>query len=300
MAKRLTAPFPYFGGKSGWAQQVWQRLGTPDIYSEPFAGSLALLLACPTPARLEVVCDTDGLICNFWRAVSRDPEAVAKWADWPTIHHDLLARHKWLQAWVVSKSGLVSDDADYFDAKAAGWWVWGVSNWFGSGWCAPGNKSTQVPYMHTRDFGAQGIAKRRVNKPHDTVLDWMSALCKRLENAVILNRDWRTGVSPATLKHKAADSVIRAIVLDPPYQGTAGARRMYKSDTDGSPADPAQEAYDWAVAHGEQYRIVYFCEAQDYPVPQGWAMETKGLKGRRTDKRGATDCAIFSPACIHA
>jgi len=27
-------------------------------------------------------------------------------------------------------------DPDYFDAKIAGWWVWGISQWIGSGWCS--------------------------------------------------------------------------------------------------------------------------------------------------------------------
>ena len=70
------------------------------MYVEPFAGSLACLLARPTGGGArEIVCDLDGGIANFWRAVEADPDAVAYWADHPSIHHDLTARHKWLKAW---------------------------------------------------------------------------------------------------------------------------------------------------------------------------------------------------------
>ena len=27
-------------------------------------------------------------------------------------------------------------DPDFFDAKAAGWWCWGLNCWIGSGWCS--------------------------------------------------------------------------------------------------------------------------------------------------------------------
>lgn len=41
----LAAPFPWFGGKRKVAPEVWAALGDPDNYIEPFAGSLAVLLA---------------------------------------------------------------------------------------------------------------------------------------------------------------------------------------------------------------------------------------------------------------
>ena len=48
---------------------------------------------------------------------------------------DLHARHLWL----VKQTGFrerMKTDPDYFNAKIAGWWVWGISQWIGSGWCA--------------------------------------------------------------------------------------------------------------------------------------------------------------------
>ena len=82
----IKAPFPietYFGGKSRIAPQVWDRLGDVPRYVEPFAGSLAVLLARPQPfTGREIVNDSDGLLVNTWRAMASDPEAP--WPRGPT------------------------------------------------------------------------------------------------------------------------------------------------------------------------------------------------------------------------
>lgn len=131
----MKAPFPWFGGKSRAAELIWSRLGEVPNYVEPFAGSLAVLLSRPDEPRLETVDDKDCYLANFWRAIQVDPKAVARWADWPVNEADLHARHIWL----VEKTGFrerMRTDPDFFSAKIAGWWVWGISLWIGSGWCS--------------------------------------------------------------------------------------------------------------------------------------------------------------------
>ena len=140
----LTAPFPWYGGKRRWTDRVLLRFGHIDVYSEPFAGSLAVLLAS-APHKREVVCDTDGGICNFWRALAADPDAVAHWADYPTIHDDLTARHRYLVRWVIEHADDLRNDPEYYDAKVAGWWVWGISIWIGGGWCQPNYRKQAAP-----------------------------------------------------------------------------------------------------------------------------------------------------------
>ena len=163
----LTAPFPWFGGKRRWAPRIWERFGEVGVYVEPFAGSLAVLLH-GQPSPREIVCDLDGGICNFWRALRADPEAVAYWADWPTIHQDLTARHRWLVQWVVDNRERLESDPDYYDAKAAGWWVWGISLWIGGGWCQPGYRGKddapeRMPKFNpTGDVGVGVAAARAV------------------------------------------------------------------------------------------------------------------------------------------
>lgn len=132
----LRAPFPWFGGKRRVADVVWRAFG-PSInnYVEPFAGSLAVLLARPGGAgKIETVNDRDRYLANFWRAVSADPEAVARHADWPVNEADLHARHKWLVNQPEFREAMHTDP-DFFDVKIAGWWVWGLCCWIGGGWC---------------------------------------------------------------------------------------------------------------------------------------------------------------------
>ena len=91
-------PFPWFGGKSKVAPEVWRRFGPVRNYVEPFMGSLAMLLLRPGPfVGTETVNDADGFLANFWRAVRLDPAAVAEHADWPVNENDLHARHVWLR-----------------------------------------------------------------------------------------------------------------------------------------------------------------------------------------------------------
>ena len=80
-------------------------------------------------------CDLNAFICNYYRAVRGDYEATSYWSDWPTNHHDLTARHRWLLAQGPELSERMVADPDDFDAKIAGWWCWGQSSWIGHGWC---------------------------------------------------------------------------------------------------------------------------------------------------------------------
>lgn len=91
-------PFPWFGGKSRAAAEIWQRFGNVNNYVEPFAGGLATLLLRPDFDKnqdfgIEIINDLDCYVANFWRAVSQDSEGVARFADWPVNEADLHARH---------------------------------------------------------------------------------------------------------------------------------------------------------------------------------------------------------------
>ena len=163
----LTAPFPYNGGKRRWANIILDRFGgnRQAVYVEPFIGSAAVLLANPRPYQREIVCDTDGHVANFWRAIRADPDAVAYYADWPTIHDDLTARHTWLIRWGAENAGQVRADADWYDAKAAGWWCWGMSQWIGGGFAQEGQirGPGAIPQAH-HERGVQ--AHRPGSRPH--------------------------------------------------------------------------------------------------------------------------------------
>jgi DNA adenine methylase len=158
MGDTLKAPFPWFGGKSRAAELIWKRLGDVDTYNEPFAGSLAVLLGRPHTPRVETVNDLDCYLANFWRALQADPEQVAYYADYPVNETDLHARHQWLVNQVEFQKAMKADP-EFYDAKIAGWWVWGQCLWIGSGWC-------QRPEWEGRGVGAaanRGVHNKRMS-----------------------------------------------------------------------------------------------------------------------------------------
>src|SRR3990167_11204338 len=119
----IKAPFPYFGGKGQVAGLVWSRFGAVQNVVEPFFGSGAVLFARPdwVPGMTETVNDKDGMISNVWRSLQADPEAVARWVDWPVNENDLHARHAWLVGQREPLTARLEGDPDYYDAKVAGW-----------------------------------------------------------------------------------------------------------------------------------------------------------------------------------
>lgn len=175
LSKKLQCPYPWFGGKRRVAAEVWRRFGDVPNYVEPFFGGGAVLLGRPHAARTETINDKDCYVANFWRAVQADPEAVAAHCDWPVNEADLQARHGWLVRQELFRER-IKTDPDYFDVKIAGWWVWGISQWIGGGWCARpewagrGNSARAPRGIHTDRYqqrpnlGSQnGVHRKRVN-----------------------------------------------------------------------------------------------------------------------------------------
>ena len=64
----ISAPFPWFGGKSRVAPYVWRAFGDVPNYVEPFFGSGAVLLGRPSAPGTETVNDKDGFVANFFRS----------------------------------------------------------------------------------------------------------------------------------------------------------------------------------------------------------------------------------------
>ena len=185
----LTAAFPYPGGKRGAAAKVWERFGVVENYIEPFAGSLAVLLANPNgAAQREIVGDLDGMVTNAWRAIRHAPEETAWWACYPSSHLDLIARKAWLLKELPQLVESLVGDPFYYDSQLAGWWLWCVSNSIdlkigegdesaipfvgaqqaGKGVSAQRNMDTSIP--HVKDSGGQGVQAQRkdtaTSRPH--------------------------------------------------------------------------------------------------------------------------------------
>ena len=73
----LKPPFAYFGGKTTLAPQIAALLPKHEHYVEPFAGSLAVLLA-KKPSRAETVNDLDGDLVTFWRVLRDQPDELER------------------------------------------------------------------------------------------------------------------------------------------------------------------------------------------------------------------------------
>jgi DNA adenine methylase len=77
MTEPLKPPFTYFGGKTSIAGRIAALLPAHEHYVEPFAGSLAVLLAKP-PSKMETVSDLDGDLVNFWRVLRDRPQDLER------------------------------------------------------------------------------------------------------------------------------------------------------------------------------------------------------------------------------
>lgn len=73
----MKPPFAYFGGKTRLADQIAAALPEHEHYVEPFAGSLAVLLAKPR-SRMETVNDLDGDLMLFWRMLRDEPDELIR------------------------------------------------------------------------------------------------------------------------------------------------------------------------------------------------------------------------------
>lgn len=162
------APFPWFGGKSKVAHLVWDRFGEVKNYVEPFYATGAVLLGRPHAPVIETVNDYDGFVVNFWRSIQWAPDVVAEHAHWPVLEADLHARHKWLVARRDRLRARLLEDPTFYDARSAGWWVWGLCAWIGSGWCQ-GCASKQLPDLGARaenGKGGRGVHAGSMRLPH--------------------------------------------------------------------------------------------------------------------------------------
>jgi len=313
--KTLKAPFPWFGGKRRVADIVWRHFGNVANYVEPFAGSLAVLLARPTAPGIETINDMDCYVANFWRALSHDPEQVASFADWPVNEADLQARHKWLIEQEAFRARMKADP-DYYDAKIAGWWVWGLCSWIGDGWCHA--ESAQLPHLgwgqgvNRKNLGdagrginrklphlgwGQGVNRKNLGDAGRDLAGYFEQLADRLRRVRVACGDWSRVTGGGVIDHKG----LTGVFLDPPY---ASARNMtYSADS----TTVAHDVREWAIANGDNpmLRIALCGYEGEHAMPESWhVVEWKasggyGAQASNQARENADKERIwFSPHCI--
>jgi len=323
-AVKHKAPFPWFGGKSRAAHLVWPRFGDVPNYVEPFFGSGACMFLRPHSPRLETINDLDGFVANFWRAVKLNPALTAEHADNPVNENDLHARHSWLVARRETLTARLEGDPEYYDAKIAGWWVWGLCCWIGSGWCSGAGpwhvvdgllvksdteatgKGVNRQLVHLQGAG-QGVNRKRVhlwgagqgvNRKLVHLEDYFKEISSRLRDVRVCCGSWDRvcGETPTTKQG------LTGVMLDPPYADTAD------RDADIYAVDSLSVAHDvrrWALENGsnKQLRIALCGYEGEHSMPADWeCVEWKagGGYGRQNEsnKNAARERIWFSPHCL--
>lgn len=288
MSERIAAPFPYFGGKSLIADRVWAALGDVKHYIEPFFGSGAVLLARPdydSTRHVETVCDADGFVANVWRALQFDPDEVARWCDWPVNHADLNARRRVL---LFNEARLLENlhaDAEWFDAKMAGYWIWAASCWIGAGLTRPNarshisgigqgvhasNPGGQIPHITNNGSGVHKIAS-------DPIREWFAAIQARLRRVRVVCGDW-TRVCGGNWQDGMG---MCGAFFDPPYSAEAERCNAIYHAEDLTVAHAVRE---WAIPRGasDRYRIAiagYDGEHNELTERHGWRVVEWSAKG---------------------
>lgn len=317
---KLRAPYPWFGGKSSVADQVWRRFGDVRNFVDPFLGSAAMLLCRPIPFEgSETVNDLDCYVANFWRAVQTDSDSVAHYADWPVNEADLHARHHWLVNSTAEWRERMHIDPDYYDVKIAGWWVWGLCQWIGGGWCSRpewkqrphlGDAGRGVHRPHRRrpqlKNGGMGVNRTRQQLPHPEdereadIYDYINALKDRFRRVRVCCGDWSRVLGPTPTVHNG----LTAVFLDPPYSHESRDDELYAEES----TSVAHDARRWCIEHGGDKRLrIALCgydgehnELEDH----GWTVEAwkaNGGYGAKTDhgSENATRERIwYSPHCL--
>jgi DNA adenine methylase len=197
-------PFPYFGGKHRIAQQIVGHFPDHDRYCEPFAGSLAVLLAKP-PEAIEVVNDLDSRLVRFWRTLRERGDELIRACE--------LTPHS-REEYENAKKGPDPDDP-VEDARQL-WLLYcqSISGAFeGAGWRAPGPTRKSAGQHFSRFAGR------------------LNGLPERLAHVTLENNDYRKLIT------RFIDDEGCLFYVDPPYlDSTRTAGDQYRHDMS-SPAE---------------------------------------------------------------
>ena len=216
------------------------------------------------------------------------------------------------------QAGMMADP-QWYDAKIAGWWLWGICAWIGSGWCSGTGPHTyattgqginrQRPHLGN---AGQGINRQR---PHlgdrninsalwttdGAIYSYMRTIAARLRYVRVCCGDWARIVTPGALNHGATVGVF----LDPPYADTAGrTANIYNQDS----LDIAHDVRRWAIANGDnpRYRIILCGYEGEHEIPVTWRkIAYSDNRAYATSNGGGLNDANrhkerlwFSPACL--
>ena len=245
-------------------------------------------------------------------------EAGNYFAEKVLVHNcDLFARHSWL----VRQRGALLErlhaDPDFYDAKIAGWWCWGVCNWIGSGWCDgrgpwvhDGKKIIKIPpgareagahlrLPHLGDAG-QGINRATTGTRREFIRQWFGELHDRMRDVRVACGDWSRVVKDSvTTRHG-----LTGVFLDPPY--TKGAMDYAVGGCGG---ELALQVQAWCAENGDnpQLHIVLCGHAGEHDAllqrgwgARKWAARTGYALSDEAKANSAGETLWCSPHCMAA
>ncbi|MBF0530562.1 MAG: DNA adenine methylase, partial [Deltaproteobacteria bacterium] len=255
---------------------------------EPFFGSGAVLFMRPHRPKYETINDKDGFISNLFRAIKYNPEAVAEHIDWPINENDLYARNKYLISKKESLREQVEADPEYYDAKIAGWWIWGRCLWIGDDFC-----------LHA--FRGRPRLRKSGLLCAQSPIEILRLYQHRLINVRVISGCWNRICGNTPTIHTASPI---GIFFDPPYSSRDRHVHYIQDDF-----NVAKNARDWAIEKGADSRFrIAFCGYDgefETPWPEGWLefkWKTKGGYANRSNKQGKLnkerERIWFSPYCI--
>jgi hypothetical protein len=264
----VKTPFGYFGNKRRIASAIWQRLGDPTYYFQPFGGSLGGLFGRPKPGKYEFVGDIDCLITNFWRAVKFAPQSeLAHWADWPHSSLDLKAPLAWLLAQKDRLHPNLVADPLWFDAQCAGWFAW-----------------VNSVRQHNQASSIALGRRKGVRRKDQPLPAYFGDLADRLKDVTIFYGDWADLANAAVTESKRSTV---GLLLDPPY---GNVRDQLYDHTDRTPPARCRE---FALAAASPRLKIALCGYEgESRMPPDWEQLTWGSATGKGRER-----IWFSPHC---
>ena len=227
-------------------------------------------------------------------------------------------------------------DPEYFDAKIAGWWVWGMCLWIGGGWCTDhgltvsGRTALKKPQVKNKGILTQlrrpdlswrrGVIKQAPNSKKSGIFgvkrtlpradksgihkdidiyDWIQSLSDRLNSVRVCHGDWKRVCSSKSVTTELGPT---AIFLDPPYsQDTDRDMRLYSEESGTVAADVRK----WCIPSGGNKKIkIALCGydgEHDELIDHGWSVwqwKANGGYGNRAESENCKRERIwFSPSC---
>lgn len=270
------------------ADEVWRRFGAVQNYVEPFCGSCAVLLGAPVPARYETVNDIDGYVTNVWRALAWAPDEVLKYIDWPVNELDLHARNFYMIKRREEFTERMREDPGHFDAKLAGWWLYGKANSIGNQW---GKRNRSIPNI-ARINGTSAMSA-------DELRELFGALTTRIREARFVCGHWRRVLTP-TVTWKLG---FTGVLLDPPYGKKYKRDKVYVHDD----FDLCDQVREWALYNGTHPKMrIALCGYREHDElgRAGWTCyRWKAAGGYSKNKQSAENNRFhetiwFSPGCV--